>query len=335
MSKPDTVAVPKRSMRMFVSSWIDGGAELPTLDQSTRDRIDWVRVWPYFALHAVCLFVFVVGVSCIAVGVAATLYAVRMFALTAFYHRYFSHRAFKTSRVAQFVFALIGASAVQRGPIWWAAHHRHHHAHSDHDPDVHSPVRRGFFWSHMGWFLSRRHFAPDLAKVRDLQRFPELRLIDRFDILVPISLGAILYGLGAFLERRDPELGTTGWQLVIWGSFISTLVCHHVAFLVNSLCHGVGARRYETTDDSRNNAWVALLTFGEGWHNNHHHYPSSARQGFYWWEVDVTYYGLWLLSRLGIIWDLKQVPSRVRVARLSRASGPSATGRPAPGRARR
>jgi stearoyl-CoA desaturase (delta-9 desaturase) len=310
----------RRSLSTLVASWVDGGAALPELDQSMRDRVDWGRIWPYVVMHLVCLFVFVVGVSPIAVIVAAILYAVRMFALTGFYHRYFSHRAFKTSRVSQFVFALVGASAVQRGPIWWAAHHRHHHASSDQEHDVHSPVQRGFLWSHMGWFMSRRHFAPDLSRVRDLRRFPELRAIDRFDILVPIALSAALFAFGAVLGQRFPGLGTSGWQMVIWGTFISTLVCHHVSYTVNSLCHGFGTRRYATADDSRNNAWLALFTFGEGWHNNHHHYPAAARQGFYWWEIDITYYGLRLLELLGVIWDLKGVPAHVRAARPGASS---------------
>jgi stearoyl-CoA desaturase (delta-9 desaturase) len=305
-------AVPKRSAAVSLISWLDAGTGLPeSVDEVERDRIDWLRVIPFILMHAACLLVLVVGVSTVAVAAAAALYAVRMFAVTAFYHRYFSHRAFKTSRAGQFVFALLGASAVQRGPIWWAAHHRHHHANSDEKLDVHSPVQRGFLWSHMGWFLSRRHFAPDLSRVRDLLRFPELKLIDRFDILVPVALAIALFALGAALERWAPGLHTTRWQMLVWGFFVSTVVCYHATYTINSLCHRFGTRRYETGDDSRNNLWLALLTFGEGWHNNHHHYPVSARQGFFWWEIDLTYYGLRLLALLGIVWDLKPVPARV------------------------
>jgi stearoyl-CoA desaturase (Delta-9 desaturase) len=241
--------------------------------------------------------------------VTLTLYVVRMFAVTGFYHRYFSHRAFKTSRFGQFVFAVLAASAVQRGPIWWAAHHRHHHAYSDQPEDVHSPRQRGFIWSHAGWFLSKRHFAPDLSRVRDLLHYPELRLIDRYDVLVPIALAATLWLMGRALEIWAPQLETSGWQLLVWGFFVSTVVCYHATYTINSLCHRFGRRRFATSDDSRNNFWLALLTFGEGWHNNHHHYPASARQGFYWWEIDLTYYGLKLLEALGIIWDLKPVPA--------------------------
>jgi stearoyl-CoA desaturase (Delta-9 desaturase) len=204
---------------------------------------------------------------------------------------------------------VLGASAVQRGPIWWAAHHRHHHAYSDQPEDVHSPRQRGFIWSHAGWFLSKRHFAPDLSRVRDLLRYPELRLIDRYDVLVPVALAATLWLMGTALETWAPQLETSGWQLLVWGFFVSTVVCYHATYTINSLCHRFGHRRFATSDDSRNNFWLALLTFGEGWHNNHHHYPASARQGFYWWEIDLTYYGLKLLEALGIIWDLKPVPA--------------------------
>lgn len=314
---PHDEAAQKASAMTSLVSWLDAGAGLSGFGEVERDRVDWVRVLPFVLMHVVCLAVFVVGVSPIALIVTATLYVVRMFAVTGFYHRYFSHRAFKTSRASQFVFAVLGASAVQRGPIWWAAHHRHHHANSDQEHDVHSPVRRGFLWSHMGWFLSRRHFAPDLTRVRDLLRFPELKLIDRFDILVPVALAVALFGLGAALERWAPGLGTGRWQMLVWGFFVSTVVCYHATYTINSLCHRFGKRRYNTADDSRNNVWLALLTFGEGWHNNHHHYPASARQGFYWWEIDLTYYGLRLLAMLGIIWDLKPVPAHVRAARPS------------------
>ncbi|MBS0376346.1 MAG: acyl-CoA desaturase [Proteobacteria bacterium] len=279
---------------------------------ATDDRIDWARIVPFAGVHLACLATLRVGASATAVGAALVLYALRMFAITGFYHRYFSHRAFKTSRPSQFLFALLGASAVQRGPLWWAAHHREHHAHSDAPDDVHSPRQRGFLWSHMGWFLSRRHFAPDLARVRDLARYPELRWLDRYDVVVPVLLAVALYGLGALLERLAPGLGTSRWQLLVWGFFVSTVLCYHATYTINSLAHVFGRRRYATGDDSRNNALLALLTFGEGWHNNHHHYPNAARQGFYWWEIDLTYYGLRVLAALGLIWDLKPVPAAVR-----------------------
>ena len=167
----------------------------------------------------------------------------------------------------------------------------------------------------MGWFLSRKGFAPDLRRVKDLRQYPELRWLDRFDIAVPALLAAGMFVLGKALGARMPELGTNGWQMFIWGFCISTIVLYHATFTTNSLAHRFGWRRYRTHDDSRNNPVLALLTFGEGWHNNHHHFPGAARQGFYWWEIDLTYYGLRLLAALGIIWDLKEVPAAMRSAR--------------------
>lgn len=294
--------------------WFDteAGAEGP--DQPTG-RIDWLRVVPFIGLHLACLGVFVVGVSWFAVAVAVAMYGVRMFAITGFYHRYFSHKAFRTSRTLQFVFALLGASSVQRGPLWWAAHHRNHHRHSDTERDVHSPVVRGFFWSHMGWFLTTEGFRTDREVIRDLERFPELRLLDRFDILVPVALAAGLFLAGTLLERYAPGLGTNGPQLLVWGFFVSTVVLFHATVTINSLAHRWGSRRFDTRDNSRNNWLLALLTFGEGWHNNHHHFPGSARQGFRWWEVDLTYYLLRMMAGLGLVWDLRPVPASMRGVR--------------------
>jgi stearoyl-CoA desaturase (delta-9 desaturase) len=301
-------------------SWFDASTTTRAADAATRDRVDWARILPFVGMHAACLAVFWVGVSAFAVGIAVALYLLRMFAITGFYHRYFSHRTFKTSRLAQFVFAALGASAVQRGPIWWAAHHRHHHAHSDKADDVHSPGQRGFLWSHMGWFLSRRYFAPDLGRVRDLLKFPELRWLDRFDILVPFLLALGLLLAGRWLEAHHPELGTSGGQLLVWGFFVSTVACYHGTYTINSLCHVWGRRRYATGDDSRNNWLLALITLGEGWHNNHHRYPMSTRQGFYWWEIDITYYLLRAMAAAGLVWDLKPVPREVREAHTTAAS---------------
>ena len=289
--------------------WFDGAA-VPVATGADADRVDWLRVLPFVLLHLGCIAVLWVGVSPVALLVAALLYVVRMFAITGFYHRYFSHRSFRTSRALQFVFALIGAASVQRGPLWWAAHHRHHHRHSDAPEDLHSP-RHGFWRSHMGWFLTRRAFATDLSRVPDLARFPELRWLDRFDVAVPAAMAVGLYALGALLERFAPTLGTSGLQLLVWGFFVSTVVLFHATVTINSLSHRFGRRRFATTDDSRNNLWLALLTFGEGWHNNHHFYSSSARQGFRWWEIDLTWYGLRLMALLGLVRDLKPVPEWV------------------------
>lgn len=293
MSAP--LARTPKSLLTRIALWFDTSA----VEVSPGDRrVDWVRVIPFIGMHLACLAVFWVGWSVTAVSVAFGLYVVRMFAVTGFYHRYFSHRTFTTSRAGQFVFALIGASAVQRGPLWWAAHHRKHHRHSDTELDAHSPRHHGFWWAHMGWITSPSNFATDLEAVPDLAQYPELRFLDRFDILVPVLLAVTLFLVG-------------GGQLLVWGFFVSTVFLFHGTSFINSLAHVMGRRRYVTGDDSRNSFILALITLGEGWHNNHHKYPGSTRQGFFWWEIDLTYYGLKVLSWLGVLWDLRPVPRRL------------------------
>ena len=277
--------------------WFDSSAQ-DTVTMTATDVVDWVRVLPFIAMHGACLAVIWVGWSWTAVGVAAGLYAVRMFAITGFYHRYFSHRTFKTSRSAQFVFAVVGASSAQRGPLWWAAHHRKHHRHSDTEHDVHSPHTHGFLWSHMGWITAPGNFPTDVNEVRDLARYPELRFLDRYDVVVPALLALALFLLG-------------GWQMLVWGFFVSTVVLFHCTCFINSLAHQMGTQRYDTGDHSKNSWLLALITFGEGWHNNHHKYPGSTRQGFFWWEIDLTYYGLKVLELFGVIRDLRQPPKRL------------------------
>ncbi|PKO45654.1 MAG: acyl-CoA desaturase [Betaproteobacteria bacterium HGW-Betaproteobacteria-22] len=300
-----------------IITWFDNEAVSvnPSLTEGNWSDIDWVRVIPFIVLHLACLAVFWVGFSWFAFYFAIALYVIRMFAVTGFYHRYFSHKAFRTSRFTQFIMALAGATAVQRGPLWWASHHRHHHAYSDNHKDSHSPLQHGFIWSHLGWFLASRNFATQTHRVKELASFIELRILDRFDIVVPTLLGIAIYLLGEWMSISHPEFGTNGLQLFIWGFVISTAFLYHGTFTVNSLAHVWGKRRYATKDQSRNNFFIALLTLGEGWHNNHHHYPAAASQGFYWWEIDFTYYGLKLLAALGIIWDLKKVPVKTRESR--------------------
>ena len=294
-----------------LARWFSSGEPVAGAPSGAEMQIDWLRCLPFFALHVACFAVIWTGVSWVAVGLAAALYVVRMFLITGFYHRYFSHRTFRTSRWFQFVAAFAGCTAGQRGPLWWAAHHRHHHTHSDDELDRHSPRRHGFLYSHLGWFLTRQNFATDSRLVRDWLRFPELRYLDRYDWIPFALLGAAVWWLGALAARHKPELGTDGPQLFVW-FLISTIVLYHVTYTINSLAHSWGTKRFETADDSRNNALLALLTLGEGWHNNHHYYPASVRQGFLWWEVDVSYYVLKVLSWLRLVKDLRPVPSRVR-----------------------
>lgn len=275
------------------------------------EKLSLIQSTPLVGMHLACLAVFYVGVSWAAVLALAITYAVRVFALTGGYHRYFSHRSYKTSRVFQFLMGFLGASAAQLGPLWWASHHRHHHQHSDQPADVHSPLMKGVFRAHIGWLMCPKYALADEDRVRDLLRYPELRLLDRFHALAPLTLAAGLYGLGVWLNHRAPALGVTGGQMLVWGFFVSTVMVYHVTFCINSATHLMGTRRFETGDDSRNHWFLAFLTMGEGWHNNHHRYPASARQGFYAREIDVTYYLLLLLGKLRLIWDIRSPPPAI------------------------
>lgn len=290
--------------------WFDADYHDPKATAKIRDidRVNWLRCTPFVLLHLGCLGVFLVGWSWTAVWTAVGLYVLRMFAITGIYHRYFSHRTFKTSRAAQLVFAIIGAASAQRGPLWWAANHRNHHRDSDTTADPHSPVQYGFLRAHAGWFMCTRYYATQYKRIQDFARFPELVWLNRFDKAVPAALGLALYLCGLALSHLAPGLGVTGLQLFVWGFVLSTTVLFHATASINSVAHILGNKRYDTGDESRNNFLLALITLGEGWHNNHHMHMGCTRQGFYWWEIDITYYILKALSWLGIIWDLKPVP---------------------------
>lgn len=282
-------------------------------------RLDVVRSLPFFAVHAWAVVgLFWMGWSWSGLALALGLYAVRMFGVTGAYHRYFSHRTYKTSRPFQLVLALLAMTSVQKGVLWWAAHHRHHHRMSDQPGDTHSVKQDGFWWSHVGWILSPDNHGTDYAKVKDLARYPELVFFDRFYYLPAIAYAVTLYLVGGM------------WALY-WGFAVSTTLLWHGTFTINSLSHVFGKRRYVTTDDSRNNLWLALITLGEGWHNNHHYYQRATNQGFFWWEIDVTFYVLKALSWVGLVWDLHTPPPHVRDAkRLADAPAPSEVAAVAP-----
>jgi stearoyl-CoA desaturase (delta-9 desaturase) len=273
-------------------------------------------------IHVICFGALWTGWSWTAVGIAVALYWLRMFAITAFYHRYFSHRTFRTHRAIQFAFALLGTSSAQRGPLWWAAHHREHHRHSDHEPDPHSPGWRGVLWSHTAWFLTEKGRATNWKTIPDWRRFPELIWLDRYHLIGPFLLIATLFVAGALLGAWAPSLSTGPLQLVVWGFGVSTVALYHASFTVNSVAHMLGSRRFATGDDSRNNWFLALITLGEGWHNNHHYYPGTVRQGFYWWEFDPAYWALRVMSWVGLVWDLRPVPKRVYDAAARARGGP-------------
>ncbi len=296
-----------------VSQWFDADyASRGPIDPATEpDKVDWMRCIPFLILHLGCLGIIWVGASPFAVWTAVALYFLRMAAVTGVYHRYFSHKTYSTTRVGQFLLAIWGGTTVQRGALWWAYHHRHHHQHSDEEEDAHSPHVHGFLWSHIGWITSRRNFPTDYSKVKDLAKFPELVFLNRFDIIVPIVFAASIMGVGSVLHHYAPQLHTNAWQLLVWGFFVSTTALFHGTACINSMAHLMGRRRFSTTDDSRNSFILAIITLGEGWHNNHHRYQSATRNGFYWWEIDPTYYLLKALSWTGFIWGLKNVPPSV------------------------
>jgi stearoyl-CoA desaturase (Delta-9 desaturase) len=260
-------------------------------------RYRWHEAIPFFLVHLAPLGAIWTGVTWQAVVCCIALYWGRMFFTTGAYHRYFSHRTFKTSRVFQFILAFMAQTSAQKGALWWAAHHRRHHKYSDMPEDLHSVRQDGFWYSHVGWILDSTA-ETDWDRIPDLAKYPELRFLNRFHLLPAVVLGAVVWAL-------------LGWSGLWIGFMLSTVILWHGTFTINSLSHVFGKRRFETTDDSKNNWLLAIVTMGEGWHNNHHHHMHSTRQGFYWWEFDLTYYGLKVLSWLGLVWDLKEPPARI------------------------
>ncbi len=281
---------------------------------SVRHRLrfsDWLLSAPFVGIHVAAVAgLFFVPVRVSYLLVAAAVYGVGMAFITMGYHRYFSHRSFKTSRVFQFLLAFGCMATAQKGVLWWAANHRHHHRYSDEEPDLHSPVQSGIWWSHIGWVLSNEYAPTRTELVRDLVKFPELRWLNRYHLVPPTVFGTVAYLAG----------GLPGFY---WGFILPLVLLWHGSFTVNSLAHTWGWRRFPTRDTSRNNWVLALLTHGEGWHNNHHYYQASARQGFYWWEIDVSYYVLKGWQMLGLVWDVHTPPARV----LAAASPSSTTSR--------
>jgi stearoyl-CoA desaturase (delta-9 desaturase) len=284
-----------------------------TPDPSTfgkrSDKIAWITSFPFAVMHVVPFLAIWVDVRPTDWLICLALYYVRMFGITAGYHRYFAHRAYRMGRVTQFVMAWIGSMSAQKGVLWWAAHHRIHHKYSDLPGDIHSP-KEGVFWSHMGWMITATYDETDWDRIKDFQKYPELVWLNKYWLVAPVSLAVACFLLG-------------GWGTVIIGFVLSTVLLYHGTFLVNSAAHLWGGRRFVTTDTSRNNFLIALLTCGEGWHNNHHHYQSSANQGFYWWEVDPSYYIIKMMQLLGLAWDVRKPPeAALERDRLDRPGAP-------------
>jgi stearoyl-CoA desaturase (Delta-9 desaturase) len=269
---------------------------------NTDERIIWQDTILFTVLHAMAIYTIASHFEWRWVGLAVASYYLRMFALSAGFHRYFSHRSYKTSRPFAFFLAFLGECSLQKGALWWASHHRHHHRFSDQLQDVHSPLHKGFLWSHMGWILCDKYKSTNQALIRDFWAYPELVWLDN-NTWLPVSVYiSVLSGL----------FGVEG---LLWGFVVATVFLWHGVFSINSLMHVWGKQAYNTRDNSKNSFLAALVVMGDGWHNNHHYYPVSVRHGFEWWQIDPSYYLLCLLERLGIVWDLKRpVPARLRFA---------------------
>jgi stearoyl-CoA desaturase (delta-9 desaturase) len=247
----------------------------------------------YWGLHLVGIVsLFFIPFSWRYVGIFLLSYFFGMFFITAGYHRYFSHRSFKLARVPQFILAFMAQASAQKGILWWAANHRDHHIHSDTEQDLHSPVQKGFWYSHMGWIFDPSTQGYNRKKIADFGKYPELRFLDKYHWIPTVTVGALFLAIG-------------GISAFLWG-YVLTIIClYQASYCVNSLAHVYGSRRFNTTDESRNNLWLAIITLGEGWHNNHHHCKSSCRQGYKWYEIDMTFYLLTVLSWVGIVKDIR------------------------------
>jgi len=290
----ETVAAPARAPKL--PREVEEAPPLSEADGTLARREVLPRVL-YWGVHAAALVALWMGPDRIALALLAVTFWGRMFGITGGYHRYFAHKSYRTSRAFQFALALLGTCATQKGPLWWCGLHRRHHRYADGPGDTHSPGR-GFYYAHQGWIFDPRWNATPLELIPDFARFPELRWLNRWHFVPPVALAVACAAIG-------------GARGLFWGFFLSTTLLWHATYCVNSFAHVFGRRRYDTPDTSRNNWWIALLTLGEGWHNNHHHYMACARQGFRWWEIDVTYYALRGLAALGLIWDLREPPTSV------------------------
>jgi len=270
----------------------------------------------FFGIHALAISAFFVKPDLSAVLLCVGLFLVRKFGITGGYHRYFSHRSFKTSRWFQFVLAWLGGMSAQKGALWWAAHHRHHHQHSDQEDDIHSVKQQGFYWAHVGWILAPDYNDYDAKRVKDLTKFPELVFIDKYHFIPPMVLALATYIFG--LLMTGTAMG--GMTYFLWGFCLSTVILYHTTFAINSFCHLLGSTRYQTGESSKNSFILAILTLGEGWHNNHHYYPHCARQGFFWWEIDPTYYVIKLLKAVGIVHEIKEPTAKVLAGKEATAA---------------
>ena len=294
------MAQPQPTMSETASLPQEGGGVLSAVE-GFWGRHEWMPTLVYWGLHAACLLAFVTGASAGNIALFLATFWLRMFGITGGYHRYFAHKTYKTSRAFQFVLAALACSATQKGPLWWAGHHRGHHKYADKPGDTHSP-REGIYYAHQGWIFDRRWDATPIDRIGDFAAYPELVWLNKYHVVAPVVLAVACYLLG-------------GFSGLVWGFVISTVALWHATYCVNSVCHIWGKRRYQTADTSRNNWLMALLTLGEGWHNNHHYYCASTRQGFRWWEIDLTYYVLRGCAAVGLIWDVREPPAALKSGR--------------------
>ncbi len=286
------------------------------IEKQVRKKPSYIYEAEFILLHLLPLAMIWTGATLFDWIVCITLYWVRMFFVTGGYHRYFSHRTYSTSRAFQFFLAFAAETSVQKGALWWAAHHRHHHKHSDTPEDPHSMKLYGFWYSHVGWILGPDYKKTEFKAIKDFAKFPELVWLNRFYIIPPIVLGTAVMLLGGYVNGGSmATLLTHGWSTLVVGFGLSTVILWHGTFSINSIMHKFGKPRYDTGDESKNSLWLALITLGEGWHNNHHYYKSATRQGFYWWEIDFTYYIIKMLSWVGLVWDVREVPPHIKHSR--------------------
>ena len=272
------------------------------------EKLSLIVSLPFLSVHIGAIYALTISPSPFALFMVFLMYFIRMFGITAGFHRLFSHRSFKTNRAFQFFLAYAATCSAQMGPIWWASHHRHHHKYTEQIEDPHTPTLKGFFWAHVGWIMSPVNSPTKEEYVGDLMKYPELKWLDKYHYFAPFSLVILLYGLGEFMAVNYAQYNTNGMELVLWGFFVSTVLLYHATFMVNSVCHVFGHRTYDTKDGSVNNFLVAILTLGEGWHNNHHAFPNSEKQGHKWYQIDISHYILWCLSKIGVVWKIRDVP---------------------------
>lgn len=264
-------------------------------------------------VHLIPLLAIWTGTTLFDWMVCIALYLVRMFWITGGYHRYFAHKSYKTSRWFQFVIAFMAQTSAQKGALWWAAHHRHHHRHSDQPEDPHSMKLYGFWYSHVGWIIGPDYKKTDFKTIGDYAKYPELVWLNKYYLVPPVALAVTVALVGAWFNGGSPLLMFThhGMSTLLIGFFLSTVLTYHGTFSINSIMHKFGTQRYDSGDESKNSLWLALLTLGEGWHNNHHYYEVASRAGFFWWEIDITYYVLRTFKFFGLIWDMKEVPKHI------------------------